>query len=272
MHEFAHDTISLPKFDSSIKNTRWRIHDVWKDYISEAWDFTKATTCIREWDEEGFNVEFETDSDTFKPADAVRAALFVFFIANEEAVRARMPGPSENIDTPDIGSEPSPTILTPVDCLSQTPASSISHTPSNEQDMDPPEYDSFPELLQFLNSMDFENIQGVVIVNDTNMFEQPSVPESAQSERDEENWFNDDVNMSEPAFTLLEPAQPDMDKENKRGWFDDNINHLNQHNDRVEQNPSLIDIGLLAAMALAVMIYDYYIAIIVFSQSFRRNF
>lgn len=77
------------KKKKSIKQTRWRIDDVWNSYISEAWNFIDEKTCVYDWseeDKENFNEEYGTESDAIKPTDAVRAALFVFFIENKEAV------------------------------------------------------------------------------------------------------------------------------------------------------------------------------------------
>ncbi|RUS21419.1 hypothetical protein BC937DRAFT_92754 [Endogone sp. FLAS-F59071] len=72
-----------------VNQTRWRINDVWISYISEAWNFIDEKTYVYDWSKEDqvkFDEEYGTESDAIKPTDAVRAALFVFFIANKEAV------------------------------------------------------------------------------------------------------------------------------------------------------------------------------------------
>ncbi|RUS21417.1 hypothetical protein BC937DRAFT_92752 [Endogone sp. FLAS-F59071] len=73
-----------------IKKTRWKVHDVRKNYLSEAWFFTDVRTCIYAWDPDAFNDEYGTSCDTVTPVEAVRAALFVFFIANKKSVLSRM--------------------------------------------------------------------------------------------------------------------------------------------------------------------------------------
>lgn len=85
----------------SIKNTRWRISDVLEIYLSNAWFFsnTASVTCMRDWDEDKFNEEYDIEFKAIKPTDAVFAALFVFYIANEEAVaKAKETTPPEGID------------------------------------------------------------------------------------------------------------------------------------------------------------------------------
>ncbi|RUS18208.1 hypothetical protein BC937DRAFT_89035 [Endogone sp. FLAS-F59071] len=100
-----------PQSDDRIKQTRWRIHDVWKNYISEAWVFFDEKTYVYNWskeDQEKFDEDYGTESDTIKPTDAVRAALFVFFIANKEAVfKAKPTVPTARIEAEGEGNDTS---------------------------------------------------------------------------------------------------------------------------------------------------------------------
>ncbi|RUS29914.1 hypothetical protein BC938DRAFT_480076 [Jimgerdemannia flammicorona] len=75
-----------------IVNTRWKIKNVLDDYLAEAWG-NSAThgTFIREWDKDEFNKDYENPSDTVKPTEAVRAALWVFYVTNEKSVKDRLP-------------------------------------------------------------------------------------------------------------------------------------------------------------------------------------
>ncbi|RUS21421.1 hypothetical protein BC937DRAFT_92756, partial [Endogone sp. FLAS-F59071] len=90
-------------------NTRWKISDVLEIYLSNAWFFsdTDAVTCIRDWDEDKFNKEYKREFKAIKPSDAVNAALFIFYTANEDAVAKA----SDTHTKPDPVTEPKSTTL-----------------------------------------------------------------------------------------------------------------------------------------------------------------
>jgi len=110
-----------PMFDDNprrVVGTRWKIDDVLTNYVSEAWQFLDASTCVWQWDEDKFNRDYATPSDLFKPTDVVRAALFEFFDDNDEIIEELLPLHIESDTKPtpmDIystagvfGSEPQP--------------------------------------------------------------------------------------------------------------------------------------------------------------------
>lgn len=70
---------------SRIRGTRWRIEDVRTDYIIEAWQKENGWTWRHEWDEEEFNEDYR-GGDGFKPADAVYAAMWIFFLDNQSVI------------------------------------------------------------------------------------------------------------------------------------------------------------------------------------------
>ncbi|RUS34335.1 hypothetical protein BC938DRAFT_481120 [Jimgerdemannia flammicorona] len=90
-----------------IAHTRWKVTDVLNDYVNEAYTL-QDRTFVRQWDEEKFNDEFESFSGGFKPTEAIRASLFMFFKAHEKTIRELLPPPSQTASlTEDVSNETS---------------------------------------------------------------------------------------------------------------------------------------------------------------------